>query len=118
MTAPAYCTGIGKALLSACKPQIVDNLLKQKLEPFTPQTITDPQILREELGKIRQQGYSVDDREHSNTVKCVAVPVFDHSGNLYGAISTSAPAYRLTDESVLNYVELLKYTAKQIQMHL
>lgn len=118
MTAPAYCTGIGKALLSACKPQIVDELLCQKLEPYTPQTITDPDVLCRELELIRNRGYSIDDREHSNTVKCVAVPVFDRSGNLYGAISTSGPSYRMSDETVANYAELLTYTAKQIQAHL
>lgn len=118
MTAPAYCTGIGKALLSVCKPEIVENLLKTKLEPFTPQTITEPNALREELELIRQRGYSIDDREHSNAVKCVAVPVFDRNNNLYGAISTSGPCSRFPQETVEKYIELLKYTAKQIQPHL
>ena len=118
MTAPSYCTGIGKALLSACKPEIVENLLKTKLEPFTPQTITDPELLKQELETVRRLGYAIDDREHSNAVKCVAVPFFDRNGNLYGAISTSGPCPRMPQDTIEKYVELLKYTAKQLQPHL
>lgn len=118
MTAPAYCTGIGKALLSTCRPEIVDNLMKTRLEPVTPQTITDPEQLRAELEKIRKCGYSIDDREHSNNVRCVAVPVFDRNGNLYGAISASGASSRFSQETMEKYIDLLKYTAKQLQPHL
>ncbi len=118
MTAPAYCTGIGKALLSACKPEIVDNLMKTRLEPITAQTITDPEQLRNELEKIRRCGYSIDNREHSNNVMCVAVPVFDRNGNLYGAISASGNSSRFSQETMEKYIALLKDTAGQLQHHL
>ncbi len=118
MTAPAYCTGIGKALLSACKPEIVDKLLQTKLSPFTPQTITDPAKLKKELIKIRERGYSIDDREHSNNVKCVAIPIFDRNGNLYGAISASGPSSNFSQDVIEKYVDIIQYTARQIQPHL
>lgn len=118
MTAPAYCTGIGKALLSACKADIVNNLLKTPLSPITPQTITDPQEMRNELNEIRRRGYSIDNREHDNSVMCVAVPLFDRGGSLYGAISVSGPASNFDQKTIERYAELLQSTAKSLQIHL
>lgn len=118
MTAPAYCTGIGKALLSACKPEIVENLLQTPLDPITPQTITNPDEMRKELAIIQARGYSIDNREHDNNVKCVAVPLYDRNGNLYGAISVSGPASRFPQETVEYYASLLKNAAMKLQIHL
>ena len=56
---------------------------------FTDHTITDESAMRDELARIRQQGYAIDDCEHEDWIYCVAAPIFDNSGSCIAGISLS-----------------------------
>jgi len=91
---PLYSTGIGKALLAFCDEATVAEMLAQPLLARTANTLTDPTLLREEFARIRERGYSTDDAENENGVRCVATPVRGPRGDVVAALSVSAPAYR------------------------
>jgi DNA-binding IclR family transcriptional regulator len=96
---PAHCTALGKVLLAQLPEQALDELLSgTKLVQRTPHTISQEQMLREELSSIRQRGYSVDREELSLSLRCVAAPVRDGTGKAVAAISVSGPATRLADD--------------------
>lgn len=93
---PAYCTGLGKALLAFAPPDLVQQYLETvPLVPQTSLTITDPQHLLEELAVIRRDGYAMDRGEREATVRGVAAPVFNHEGNAVAAVSVAGPAERM-----------------------
>lgn len=71
---PAYCTGVGKALL-AFNPEAALKVLAMPLVPRTPYTITSHQVLAEELARIRASGLSYDREENSIGIVCVAAPI-------------------------------------------
>ncbi len=86
--APAYCTGVGKALLSALPTDQVVSLLREvTLTKQTPITITDPMQLLEEIKVTAERGYAIDNGEHEEGIKCFAVPVRGYGGDTVGAIS-------------------------------
>jgi DNA-binding IclR family transcriptional regulator len=93
--APAYCTGVGKALLAFQPDEVVTRVCRLGLKAYTPQTITDPTRLRKELAQIRTLGYAVDNAEHQPDVRCVAAPIRNHSGNVIASLSLSGPATRI-----------------------
>jgi IclR family transcriptional regulator, acetate operon repressor len=94
---PLYCTGAGKALLAFRSAAELEAYLgRESLEPRTPQTLTSRSALREELERIRQRGFAYDEGELDAEVRCVAAPVFDHTGGAVAAISVSGPASRFT----------------------
>lgn len=93
--APAYCTGVGKALLAFQPDEVVTRVCRLGLKAYTPQTITDPARLRKELAQIRTLGYAVDNAEHQPDVRCVAAPIRNHSGNVIASLSLSGPATRI-----------------------
>jgi IclR family acetate operon transcriptional repressor len=94
--APAHATGTGKALLAYQPQVVVDSILgKGELPRFTPRTITDAGRLKEELARIREQGYAVDSEEMEDGVRCLAAPVVGAEGKVVAAISLSGPASRL-----------------------
>lgn len=97
---PLHCTGIGKALLSGLNDEQVHDLITVPLERRTPNTETDPVALLEQLQLIRQRGYSIDEVENEEGVRCVAVPIRDHTGAAVAGLSVSAPAYRFSTEDV------------------
>lgn len=94
--APAYCTGIGKALLAYSDPEHLATILNPtELEAFTDATIVAKEKLLEHLELSRQKGFALDTGEHEADVRCVAAPVFDQSGDAVAAISVSGPKDRL-----------------------
>jgi DNA-binding IclR family transcriptional regulator len=93
---PAYCTGLGKALLAYERPAVVEEFLDRvTFEPLTSSTITSPEQFRTELEATRRRGFAVDDQEREYDVRCIASAVFDHSGRAVAALSVSVPAERL-----------------------
>ena len=89
----AHCTGVGKALLARLGPEeVLDLRSRSGMEARTPQTITDPARMLEELEAIRERGWALDDGEQEAGVCCVAVAV-DPAPTLL-AVSVSGPRGR------------------------
>ena len=94
--APLYCTALGKAILANLPPGEKERYLRRRgLKAFTPGTLTDPAALRRELDRTAARGYSVDDMEHEEDMRCVGAPIRDREGRTFAAISVSGPAHRL-----------------------
>lgn len=91
----AHATGLGKVLLAGLPPQEVDALFKGViLERFSHNTICDLDALKKELAAIRRRGWGTDNEEYTLGVRCVAVPVRDHSGSVIASMSVSVPTVR------------------------
>lgn len=116
MTAPLHCTGLGKALLSGCDDKFVRSVLSSPdIKKYTEATIVDCEEMIREIHATRDRGYAIDNMEHEYGIKCVAVPIFDHRGNLSGAISACGPSLRFTDDTILKYARLLQHTATELK---
>jgi len=73
---PAYCTAIGKVLLSALPKGELDAYLRRApFEAYTPKTITTPAALREEIERVAATGTAYDDAEFNHELRCIAAPV-------------------------------------------
>jgi IclR family acetate operon transcriptional repressor len=117
-TRPAHATAIGKTLLAACC-RTSDRLLKAlPLPAFTPQTITDAQVLRDEIEEIRRAGLAHDNCELDRDVRCIAVPVFDFAGRCTAAMGISGPAWRFVPEAVETLAQQLRTAAAELSAHL
>jgi IclR family KDG regulon transcriptional repressor len=92
MIAPAYRTGLGKALMAFQDGDVIEKYVTtETFEKYTPYTITDKGRFLEELGEIRKRGYSFDIQESNEGVSCVGVPVFTSQEVPVCAISISVP---------------------------
>ena len=99
--APAYCTGLGKAVLAFLPDdELEDYLQSVEWVVMSPKTITTPEKLKTEIQKIREHGYAIDDEELSLGLRCVAAPVFDHTGRPTYALSVSGPTQRMTKKKI------------------
>lgn len=96
---PAYCTASGKVHLANMSEEEVDDLLPAKeLKAYTPNTLIDKTKLKQELRKVAESGYAIDDEEVDVGVRCVAAPIRDYTRRIVGAISISGPSMRFSDE--------------------
>lgn len=111
---PLHASGIGKALLAQMAPDRVAMLLKNRLETFTPNTLSDPQALLADLNSIRARGYSLDDEEKTLGMRCIAAPVFDVHGEAVAGISVSGPTVRIRREQHGDYASPVMEAAAEL----
>jgi DNA-binding IclR family transcriptional regulator len=76
---PMHATGVGKVLL-ADAPQLVQQAVLADLRQVTPQTITDPGRLRQQLAEVRKRGFARTLDEMTVGTASMAVPVRDAWG--------------------------------------
>lgn len=96
---PAHCTGSGKVLLAGLPEDELDSRLRGRiLKRYTTRTITDPERLRQELARVRREGFALDFGEIEPAVRCAAAPVRDHEGRVVCAVSVSGPDTRLAGQ--------------------
>lgn len=98
---PAFCTGVGKALLASrfVAAESVPAFLASlgPLEPRTPKTLCDPERLAQDLRATAGRGYALDDEESELGINCIAFPLFMSSPTIAsGAISIAALRHRIT----------------------
>lgn len=111
---PAYCTALGKALLSRHSPQQLHQLYPQGLQAFTPQTITDFSILYTNLCQICVSNIATESEEITNNVQCLAVPLCKDN-QVIAAISVSVPKFRATSGKMSLIRDLLLASQKKIE---
>jgi IclR family acetate operon transcriptional repressor len=108
-----HCTAVGKAVLATLAPQDSDRILDRiSMSPRTTQTITDRTVIRDEIERIRAQGYAVDDGEQEIGVRCFAVAVPDAPTR--AAISISGPQARVSGLDMDEIIPLLQQTAAAV----
>lgn len=92
---PLYCTATGKAILAFSRPSLFGEVVRNGLKPFTRRTITSPGLLRGQLERIREQGIATEAEEIRLGYMSMAVPVFGLQETPAGALSITAPTYRV-----------------------
>jgi IclR family acetate operon transcriptional repressor len=86
---PFHCTGLGKAIVAFSPPEVVEQALARRLVPRTPRTITDREVLRLELARIRREGVAFDRGEAERRLICAAAPITRADGTALAAVSVS-----------------------------
>lgn len=80
---PIYCTSQGKVFLAHCPPQKAERLLRQiSMTQFTPHTITDVQLLTQELALCRANGYAIENGEYKIGLRSISAPVYTVNGSV------------------------------------
>ncbi len=112
---PLHCSASGKLLLSLLPRDQRSALVRQlPLERFTPNTITDVQLLEAELDRSAHKQMGVDNEEFIAGISCVAVPVRDGRGVVVAALAVHAPTARSPLSRSLELVPRLQQAASEL----
>src|SRR5579871_3917264 len=75
---PVHCTSLGKAMLAFWTPDESETFLRGRIfKARTRKTITGVLRLKQDLRATRMRGYSVDDEEFEEGLRCIGAPVRD-----------------------------------------
>ena len=69
----------------------MEKVIENGLVPYKPNTITNPDELRKELEKVRQQGFAVSTEELTEGTRSIAAPIRDYTGKVVCAITVVGP---------------------------
>ncbi|WP_202126118.1 IclR family transcriptional regulator [Actinomadura physcomitrii] len=98
---PLHCSGVGKVLLSHAGTRVRQDVLDGELRSYTPQTVTDPQILRRELAECRRTGTAMVRGEMSNGADSVATRILDGDGRVVASLSVVVRSGSVRPQTVL-----------------
>ena len=116
---PAYCTGVGKAMLAFLPDADLDHALGQQAYlRHTHHTLTSPDALRSELAEIRDAGVSFDREEHEADIICVAVPILSTAHEPLGGLSVTSSKIRHSLADLAKLAPSLRTTAQEIAAQL
>jgi len=110
---PLHGGAAGKALLAFERASIRDKLFEAELAAF-PGAIPDPDRLRDEMGRIRECGWSYDDGETTPGVCGLAAPILLRGHLLIGCIAVRAPSTRLDLARAETYAPALVEAANRV----
>ena len=117
--APAHTTALGKVLLSDRREgDLVAGLRGHKLQDATENTITAIDQLILELRWVRANGFGVDNEEYAIGLRCVAVPIRDHTGAIIAAASVAMPITRANADQLTDALLALVRGASDISRKL
>jgi DNA-binding IclR family transcriptional regulator len=108
---PLHCTATGKVLLAFGSRSLVEEVLAMPLERRTPQTVTAPGLLVQELARIRDAGHAVEYEQTRVGYLSVAIPLVGATGLTMGALSVTAPTFRADAKK---YAGLLGLVSRRI----
>ncbi|WP_077306333.1 IclR family transcriptional regulator [Terribacillus halophilus] len=111
---PIHHNAIGKCILAHLEETSRDRVLNAlPLETYTENTIVTKEAFAEELQKIREVGYSVDNEEGELGVRCIAAPIWKNN-KVIAAVALTGPSVRISTEKDDYHANLVQQCAKEI----
>ena len=111
----AYCTALGRSILAFSAEGVAASIVGKKMLPtVTPHTMVEPQLILEELARIRQQGYAVESEEGALQATCLGAPILDAQGLAVAALSISGPTHRFSPLANKKLLRALRRATREI----
>lgn len=109
----------GKAILAHLPEEKIETIIEESgLPSRTENTITDTEELLEELERVRENGYAINDEEEIQGIKAVASPVVGERGEVIASVSVSGPATRISGQTQRELAEMVQEAANILQIRL
>ncbi len=115
---PVHCSSPGKVLVAYRDDGLIDEVIREGLTPWTPKTITDGQMFKDELRKVREKGYAFSIEEKYEGVLSIGAPVRNHMDAVVAAINVVGPLGRMKQGDLGRTIRHLLRAADEISKEL
>jgi IclR family transcriptional regulator, pca regulon regulatory protein len=113
---PAYCTSMGRVLLSALDDDTLDATLSSApLYAHTSRTVTDKEELKKVIAQVRRQGWAIVDQELEGGLISLSAPIRNRQGRVIAAMNISGNAQRNSAKQMVKaFLEPLQQAAQTV----
>jgi len=116
---PLYCTAVGKVMLAYMPTDEQERVLPElDIKRQTANSVGNLQELKAELYRVRKNGYACDLEENELHIRCVAAPIWDHTGSVQSSVSITAPTVRMPVTRLRQLAPLIQKAGLQISVEL
>jgi IclR family transcriptional regulator, KDG regulon repressor len=116
---PLHCTAVGKVMLAHMPEDEQARVLPElDLRRLTPNSVGSLQQLKAQLFRVRKNGYACDMEEHELHIRCVAAPIWDHTGSVQSSLSLTAPTLRMPMTRLRQLAPLIQRAGLKISAEL
>jgi DNA-binding IclR family transcriptional regulator len=113
---PFHCTASGKCFLASLAKKARTNLVHSlKLTECTKKTHVSASSLLDELNRVSDQGYAIDDEEFMDGMVAIAVPVTDSLGRYVASLAFHGPTQRMSIASAIERKDVLLNAAEKLR---
>lgn len=112
---PAIKTALGRAMLAHLPPEELSSWLAHLSPADLPPRFTTRGTLLDELDRIREQGYALNEGDLDPEIGAIAAPVFGANQTLIGGIAIDFMMRNMTDDLYPELAPAVTTTAVQIQ---
>jgi IclR family pca regulon transcriptional regulator len=115
---PAFCTSMGRVMLSSLSPEELETYLSQTpLKRYTDRTVTLPEKLRQVLRLVGRSGYAIVDQELELGLRSMAVPIQNPDGKIVAALNVGTHAQRVSIQDLqAKFLPRLRGAAQELSM--
>lgn len=111
---PAFCTASGKAILAYLPEDAVMRILSAGMLAYTERTLVTPDALFKNLRLIHEQKVAFSEQEYEEGINAIGAPILDQNNFPIASVAVAGPAYRLTQERMIEICPLVLTTANSI----
>jgi IclR family KDG regulon transcriptional repressor len=116
---PLHCTAVGKIILAYMSEEERASILPQlEFKRRTQNSIGSLQELQTHLQKVRRSGYACDLEENEPHIRCIAAPIWDHTGTVNAALSVTGPAVRMSVMRLRQLVPVVQQSGLRVSKEL
>src|SRR3989441_11864817 len=106
-------------MLAFMTPEELARVLPQiELKGLTENTVSNLQELQAEVERVRRAGYACDLEENELHIRCVAAPIWDHTGAVNASLSITGPAVRMPMTRLRQLAPLVQQAGLKISREL
>ena len=114
-----HSSAAGKAFLAYLPRQAQDLLVSQiTFTRHTHHTIDSEGRLKVELARIRRRGFSINDEEVEQGVRCIAAPIFDGKTRVIATLGITGPVFRMTRDRLPELARIVVSVANALSIEL
>jgi IclR family pca regulon transcriptional regulator len=115
---PASCTSMGRVLLASLPAEDVEAYLERvKFTRYTERTVTTAEKLRQVLGLVKRNGFSIVDQELEVGLRSMAVPIQSPNGRAVAALNVGTHAQRVSIQNLqTKFLPHLRAAAQELSM--
>lgn len=111
---PANCTALGKSLLSGLNYVELSELFKDGVPGLTEKSITNLELLYEQLQEIGKSGLAYEREESSPYTRCIATPIICN-GKIIAALSAAFPNVDMNEENLQKLESHLRSAKTEVE---
>ena len=114
---PMQRTAVGKSILATMDEEEIAHFWETRdMRPGTDREVDNLEKLKEELVRVRSQGYATDNEENEPGVCCVAAAIVNRQGHAVAAMSVSAPTIRMDEQRTREIARQVMASAHSISV--